>query len=303
MLTIFTHTKAFKGHVGVIQRNAISQWVRLRPRPEILLFGIEEGAPEIAREFGLRHIPDVERSPSGTPLMSGLFEKAQAVASYDTVCYINADIMLLGDFMGGLQRVISWRDRFLMVGSRRDVELDDPAIYESADQEIRLQELVVRQNRWINPWAIDYFVFPRGLFPNFPPFAIGRPAWDNWFLWKACHSKAALVDASDVVFAVHQNHDYSHDPQGWQGVRQGEDAERNRKLANGNYCTVQDATHKLTVNGIEYNFWHLFVPTKRVVEPWWRALSKISAPIRHPLGLRRDRFERMLGRIRLLSSR
>lgn len=303
MLTIFTHTKAFKGHVGVIQRNAISQWMRLRPSPEILLFGVEDGTAEIAKEFALRHIPDVDRSPSGVPLLSGLFGKAQAVASYNTVCYINADIMLLGDFMGAVQRVISWRERFLMVGSRRDVELDEPAIYESPDQEIRLKELVARQNRPINPWAIDYFVFPKGLFPSFPPFAIGRPAWDNWFLWKARHSNAALVDASRVVFAVHQNHDYAHDPQGWKGVSLGEDAERNRKLANGNYCTLQDATHKVAMTGIDYNFNRLLVVTKRAVWPYWDTFLRITGPVRRPLGLRRDRFERMLGRIRLLSSR
>jgi hypothetical protein len=118
LLTIFTYTKAFKGHVGVIQRNAISDWVRLRPRPEILLFGIEEGTAEIAKEFGLRNIPDVERRHTGTPLMSGLFERAQALASHNTVCYIDGDIMLLGDFMKAVQQVVSWRDRFLMVGTR-----------------------------------------------------------------------------------------------------------------------------------------------------------------------------------------
>src|SRR5712664_779088 len=107
MLTLFAVPKPFKGHFGVIQRNAISQWVRLRPKPEILLFGDEEGTVEIAQEFGLRHIPEVKRNQCGTPLLNDLFAKAHALASYNILCYVNADIMLLGDFMEAVQQVAS----------------------------------------------------------------------------------------------------------------------------------------------------------------------------------------------------
>jgi hypothetical protein len=303
MLTLFALPKPFKGHFGVIQRNAISQWTRLRPKPEIILFGNEEGTAEIAQEFDLRHIPEVERNQYGTPLVSDLFERAQALASHDTLCYVNADIMLLGDFMGAVQRVTSWRDCFLMVGVRRDVDLDEPAIYASPDQEARLLALLFEQNRAVTHWAIDYFVFPRGLFPSFRPFAIGRPGWDNWFLWKALESGAALVDASKVVFAVHQNHDYSHHPQGRNGVYEGHEAKQNIEIAESHFCTIENATHKLTADKIEYNFRHLLVPTKRVVLPWWWRFLKITGPIRHPLGLRREKIASLLVRIKLLASR
>ena len=94
MLTIFALPKPFKGHFGLIQRNAISQWARLRPRPEIILFGNEEGTAEIAQEFGLRHVSEIRRNQYGTPLLSDLFEKAQTLAGCNTLCYVNADIML-----------------------------------------------------------------------------------------------------------------------------------------------------------------------------------------------------------------
>jgi hypothetical protein len=290
MLTIFALPKPFKGHFGLIQRNAISQWARLLPTPEILLFGNEEGTAEIAQELGLRHIPEVKRNEYGTPLLSDLFEKAHALASNNTLCYVNADIILLGDFMKAVQQVTSWRERFLMVGARRDVELDEPAIYESPEREATLRALVLQQGRTVDLTAIDYFVFPRGLFCDFPPFAIGRPGWDNWLLWKARALKVALVDASPVVFAVHQNHDYSHHPQGWQGVRHGEDALQNRRLANGNFCTINDATHKLRGDGIEYD-------SRRLLATWWKVLGKITAPVRHPLGLRQERVAKILSRI------
>ena len=46
--TFFAMPKAFRGHVGMIQRNAIGSWLRLTPRPEILLFGDDEGIAEFA---------------------------------------------------------------------------------------------------------------------------------------------------------------------------------------------------------------------------------------------------------------
>ena len=67
MLTLFAIPKNFRGHIATIQRNAIASWTRLIPRPEIFLFGGEEGTAEIAHELGLRHFPEVARNEFGTP--------------------------------------------------------------------------------------------------------------------------------------------------------------------------------------------------------------------------------------------
>jgi hypothetical protein len=286
MLTIFALPKPFRGHIATIQRNAISQWARMSPKPEILLFGNEEGTAEVARELGLRHIPNVKRNQYGTPLLDDVFEQAQTLASYETLCYVNSDIMLLGNFMDAVQRVVSWRDRFLMIGERRNVELDEPAIYESPEQESRLRSLVLKQDRPISPWGIDYFVFPRRLISNFPPFAIGRPLWDNWFLWRARDLNAALVNASGVVFAVHQNHDYSHHPKGHSGAYTGEEAQQNIRLAEGHMRTIKDATHRFTSAGIRANPRCFLAPAGRVARRWYFSILRFTAPMRHALGLR-----------------
>ena len=55
-ITILAMPKPFKGHIGVIQRNAITSWTKFEPRPEIFLFGHEDGAAECASELGLVHI-------------------------------------------------------------------------------------------------------------------------------------------------------------------------------------------------------------------------------------------------------
>ncbi len=99
MLTIFTVPKPFRGHIGVIQTNAIQSWVLLRPECETILFGNEEGTAEVASMFGIRHFPDIERNEYGTPLVSSVFGIAQDIASHQLLCYVNADIMLTSDFL------------------------------------------------------------------------------------------------------------------------------------------------------------------------------------------------------------
>src|SRR5215472_14588751 len=98
MITLFTTAKRFCGHFKVIQRNALRSWTLLHPDVEIILFGDEEGYAEAARDFRLRHEPHVPKNEFGTILVSGMFERAQALARHDLVCYVNCDILLLPDF-------------------------------------------------------------------------------------------------------------------------------------------------------------------------------------------------------------
>jgi hypothetical protein len=256
MLTLFTTPKKFQGYFGTIQRNAIMSWTRIQPRPEIILFGDEDGSEQIANEAGLRRITDIGRNERGTPLISDLFYKAQQLAAHEILCYVNADIILPRDFSQTVQRVASWRNRFLLVGRRFNVDLDQPEIYDSPENEERLISLVKSQNKplWIG--ALDYLVFPRGQYLEIPPFAIGRGGWDNWLLWKARSMRIPLIDASDVVMAIHQNHDYSYGAERsarsiWDG---SEEVKRNGELAGNSTYTLDDITHKLTPKGIRRDF-------------------------------------------------
>ena len=67
-LTLLSTPKAFTGIFEVIQRNAITSWTRLDPRPDIILFGDDAGTAELCAELGLRHVPDVRTTDLGTPL-------------------------------------------------------------------------------------------------------------------------------------------------------------------------------------------------------------------------------------------
>jgi len=247
MLTIFTASKPFSGHIDIIQQNAIRSWLSLRPECEIILFGDEQGTAEIAAKLGVRHIPEVKCNEYGTPLISDIFQVAQAHALHPLMCYINADIILMRDFMKAVARVAHRKSRFLLAGRRWDLDVDDFLDF-GAHWEQQLKAQLIQNGQLHPPAGTDFFVFPRGLCRNIPPFAVGRPPWDNWLLYRARKLGIPVVDITRVVSVIHQNHDYDHVPdrrgQSWEGP----EADYNRALIGSwDYVfTLFDATYILT---------------------------------------------------------
>jgi hypothetical protein len=129
---------------------------------------------------------------------------------------------------------------------------------------------------------------------------IGRVHWDNWLVWKARDGKVPVVDASEQVVAVHQNHDYGYHPQGMQGVWHGVEAQRNHQLAGGwqHLRTIADATEVLSPIGLKSNARRHFKAAERYLSAALRALRSelwqpvkflalgVTRPMRHALGLR-----------------
>jgi hypothetical protein len=209
VLTIFSTCKPFDGHSAVIQENAIRSWTLLSPRPEIILFGDEPGVAEVSEALGLLQVPDVRRGDSRSPLVSDMFERAQAMASYDTLCMVNADILLPQRLMDAVQLERGSSERSLLVGRRVDldvgdlIDFDDPHWWDSVDRAASVK------GKQRGDLCIDWFVFPRWLYREVPDFAIGRTRYDNWLIWQASAAGAVVVDCSDFVQVVHQNHDYA----------------------------------------------------------------------------------------------
>jgi hypothetical protein len=288
VLTLFSVPKPFEGYIGVIQKNAIQSWVHLHPSSEIILLGDEEGTAEAAAEYGVRHVSGLRRNRYGTPLLDSVFKHAQGAGRYSLMCFINADIILMSDFIEAIRQMQVLKRSFLMVGRRWDVELGKPLDFGSPGWKEELGAYVRQHGRPRPPSWIDYFVFPRGLYKDIPPFAIGRPALDNWLLWKAHSLGSPIVDASEVVLAVHQNHDYSHYPGGQKGVWEGLEAQENRKLMGGwHRCfTLSDVTHKLTASSLKRNL----NPDRFVRMFWtrrWHWLMALTQSLRRRLGLAR----------------
>jgi hypothetical protein len=277
MLTLFAIPKHFHGHFATIQRNAILSWTRLTPRPEIFLFGNEEGTAEIAAELGLRHFPEIERNEFGTPLISDLFRQAEQRASTPVIGYVNADIILTNDFSAALDRVRNRFPKFMMVGRRWDLDWNQPldCLQPGWDESMRTAALKANAQRPGN--YIDYFIYSRGVCDKVLPLAIGRFTWDNYVLWRASANGAELIDASAEVIAIHQNHDYSHHPEGLTGVQYGPERGRNREMAGGwwHLYTIEDATQILDANGFHTSHRHSWLMVKRL---WSHPLTILQLP-------------------------
>lgn len=252
MVTIFAVPKPFAGHIGLIQQNALGSWVALGPDVEVLLCGDEPGVAEAAHRAGVRQLPDVERSELGTPLLDSVFRMVRAEAAHRRVAYVNADIILLPDFLAALRRVRF--AHFLLVGRRWNTSLSEPIDFDEDDWERSLRELVAREGRLKLPDAIDYFAFDRdGPLAELPPFVVGRPSWDNWMIYRARRLGVPVIDATRVVTAVHQDHDYSHVPGGGGGrlAWLGPEAEINKSMVPPDQLfQTRHATHVATKIGV-----------------------------------------------------
>jgi hypothetical protein len=293
LVTFFTTPKPFVGHIDVIQRNALRSWQRVHPDAEIILFGDDAGAAQVCRELNIRHVPQVRRNRYGTKYLAGIYDQAQELARHDILCHVNCDIILLDDFQEALFRVARQLESFLMAGRRWDVDIREPLDFTRPDWPAQVRDLANHTNRQRPAQWIDYFAFRKGLYRgHIPEFVIGRPGWDNWLLWFARASGAALVDASAVVCAVHQNHDYSYHADGEKGVWEGEEAQENYKLLEGHrkFATLENATHVLQADGLHRNYRHWAVQARRraadYLSPAWFRLLDLTRPLRDLLGMR-----------------
>lgn len=261
-LTIFTTTKPFQGHSGMIQRNAIQSWLSLQPKPEVFLLGNEEGVEEISRELGLRYIPNIERNEYGTPTISGLFNTAQTLASNNILIYTNADIIFLSDLIPAIEKVAAEFQEFLIVGQRRNFDIPGAINFTNSQWESGLQKLVLKHGKLYADCAIDFFIFTKNLWSDIPPFAVGRAGWDIAMVYRALAAGKPTIDATSEILPIHQNHNYGHLSGGQREAWKGVEAQRNHDLAGGAFPRgmmfsgigyISDATWKLTPSGLIEN--------------------------------------------------
>src|SRR5258708_11756957 len=226
-ITLVTTGKAVAGHSGVIQRNALASWTRLHADVEVILFGDDAGAAEVARELGLRHEPRVERNRFGSKRLDYMFARAEEMARSEVLCFCNCDIILLPEFCDALERVRARHERFLMVGRRWDTEIREALDFRDGGWGNRLKELAHARGVQQPGWSIDYFAFRRGLYAEMPALGLGRIWWGHWLVWKAREEGARVVDPPGVVAAIPQNHDFGDHPAGAKAVLTHEQTKEN----------------------------------------------------------------------------
>jgi len=269
LITFFSAPKPFTDpHIAMIQRNAIRSWTLL-PDVEVILLGEEMGLADAARELGVRHISNVARNEAGVPLISSMFRLARENSNSELLCIVNADMILMSGFVDAAHTVLyggrvgggvsiqtssystaavsrPQRDKFVLLSQRWDYDITSPIDF-AEGWESGLRESVRKQNQLHRPAGSDFFLFPKSCYQDVPNFSIGRAGWDNWMIYKARTEGWAVIDCTPSVMIVHQNHDYSHLPEGKPHYAHPETNE-NIRLAGGQAnvrYTILDSTHQL----------------------------------------------------------
>ena len=262
--TLVTTCKPFRGITATLQRNAFESWARLEPAGEVLVFGDEEGVASISRELGFRHVPEIDRSEEGTPLLDSLLREADRLASASTLVLVNADIILTPELPAVLRALVCAAPRSLGIARRWNVDLDRPWDFSDPDWAARLVALA-RGRGSLEPayGGIDLFVYPRGLLCGLPPYVFGRGRWDSGILLEARTLGVPVVDLTEALPIVHPNHDYAHIAGSPREVYDGPELRRNRALLGGDACilTPLNATHRLCGTRLRRNLdlrpWHV----------------------------------------------
>lgn len=235
MITFFACPREFKGIYDVIQRNAIQSW----PGETIILAEPETNVSQTAAELNLTSY-EVKLSEEGIPLVNHIFYKGFDVARTELTCYVNADIILFPSFVEAAKLCAQSFDKFLMIGQRTDMDLSEEIDFSEGWGERVLESARLLGD--LHPTSgIDYFCSPGNIWGKIPPFALGRYAWDNWLVATPLMNDVPVVDATEYVTAIHQNHKRHpyHSPE----------ASRNREMMGNRLAGVGQANWKITSEG------------------------------------------------------
>ena len=209
MITVFCTPKNFEGIFNTIQTNAIRSWRYLSEDVEIIIFGKSEGAQKIANEVSAIYFPDVKCSKNGVPLLSDLFNKANKIASFDILLFINSDILLPKRFLDSIKNIKDKFSKFLLVGHRWNLKVENLINFDEVSTASSFWEMSEIKSKKCSPAAIDYFVFRKNSLKKIPDFVVGRPGYDNWLIWYARRNFIPVVDISEEIIVIHQSHHYN----------------------------------------------------------------------------------------------
>ncbi len=270
MLTLFSIPRAIAGHTGIIQTNAVRSWKRL-PGVEVVLFGQEDGIPELAAATGARHEPEIARNEHGTPMLSDAYARGKRLATTGVVAYVNTDIIFTSNLLPAVAVVAAspW-ESWLMVGQRHDVDIVEPVDLDAVGEDAFLRDIAATGTLH-GKAGIDFIIFPKTLPIAWPPMAVGRPGWDSWLIYAARAAGIPVIDATAVVTTVHQNHPSGYNPD-------GPEARANRASGGGYYRmgTIRDADWQLVADAAGPR-----------LERRWAGAFWFAPPVRALLALRR----------------
>jgi hypothetical protein len=241
MITFFSCPRDFRGEFDVIQRNAICSW----PGDTLLLAEPGTNVREVAIKMRLPSA-SIDVNDRGTPLVNDIFYQGFKYAEGELTCYVNSDIIILPPFAEAAELCAQTFDEFLMIGQRTDLNWPEGGGHARLNFASDWQEVVrdsIEERGSLHPTSgIDYFCSPGNIWGDIPPFALGRYAWDNWLVATPLRSGIPVVDATEYVTVVHQNH-------GERNPFHSPEAEKNREMMGDRLAGVGQANWKITSEG------------------------------------------------------
>jgi hypothetical protein len=262
VINIFSIPKPFTGQIRTIQYNALSSWTNLDKDIEVILLCNETGIDEAATRFKVTVIKDIDKNSYGTPLLNSAFKSVFDKAKFDILCYVNADILLTPLFLQVLKNI--HKHPFLAVVRRMNISVTAEFDFSVPGKYAEIETYANKTGKIGQYWEIDCFAFSKNeILVDLPPFAVGRPVWDLWYIYHALSHKIPVIDMSDSVMVYHQDHDYGHVKNRTGHRWEGPEAEENRKLLNNSSQTlsIANATHVIKNGKVvrALDFFHLRV--------------------------------------------
>lgn len=236
MTTLFSTCKPFKTKRLIqIQNDAIKTWLRLEPKPDIIIFGKDDGVAECCDEHGIDNCINVEYNEYGIPLLSSMFERVEKISKDDVFLLVSSDIVLSQKTMTALEILKKNMKEFC--GVCRKTEHKGPNPIDFSDDKWFTKIVMDQTNHYSLITSGDFFMYTRGMFKDMPKFSVGRCWCDSW-LFHAAMEKNALVDLSEYMEIFHLKHDYSH-------LYKSNEFETNKALCGNNLSDVSHANWKL----------------------------------------------------------
>jgi hypothetical protein len=178
---------------------AISSWLSISPRSNVLLFVNRTSFKVLAEELERLHGPGrlmygapIKQDMADTPYIDDLFRQGIQRSPSTYVCFINADILISAHWFARVQQVFHLMvDRpILVIGQRVDFDLDPARLHNFSFTRSLLHkiDILVNSSRHVkhSPDGIDSFTFRTDYLPFepglIPPFLMGRYWWDNWIV-------------------------------------------------------------------------------------------------------------------------
>ncbi|EME31815.1 uncharacterized protein Gasu_08910 [Galdieria sulphuraria] len=205
---------------------AIKSWLSLMSVQRVTLF--QESYDSCARLFPFfedskfRCVALNESKDSYSLQMNHLFDAAKQHTVSKYVGYINCDIAVFSEFDHALQNILysDGGSKKAIVGRRKDVSISNISLDSLMKNISIVREYAQRHGHHHGSFGKDYFIFPREFLRDFPPFLIGRPKWDDWFLTKLLLQEPrdlSIYRLDDSIPVVHMQIDensWSHEKLG-----------------------------------------------------------------------------------------